>query len=1385
MTQRKTPPPPAAEQPESSRSAAASDNGDQSTAAPAEAISGIKDLDAEIIESNTAEPPPEAELPSPIPSMPLRYVVAVGASAGGLEALEDFVGALNQGTGMAYVIIQHLSPDYASRMDELLSRRTTLRVKTATHGERIAADTIYLGVGGQEMIVSGGRLLLTARSTDEVFSLPIDHFFRSLANDYGEQAIAIILSGTGSDGTRGLREVHAAGGLTICQPPETAKFGGMPRSALDSGMVDLVLPPHQIPLALLKHANLVPPDQEPGRGAIPSAPTEEVGPLERIFHLLHRECSIDFSNYKPTTVTRRIQRRQQLTQKHDLESYAEYLANTPDERDELYRDLLIGVTGFFRDSDVYEGLYRQVIVPLVRKRTGQEIRVWVAGCATGEEAYSIAILVHEAAEALKLPVNLKLFATDVHATSLDKANLGVYDSEALRDVSSERLARFFVQVSDDRWKITKELRASVVFARHNVLTDAPFTRLDLVTCRNLMIYLQPVAQKRVLTLFHFSLLTGGVLFLGTSETPGALNDEFEPIHRTDRVYQKRRDIRLPQDNKTALVSPFSQPRGRGRGRGGQSANERQLSHLLSRILDDQVAPSLLIDEDHRLIHSFAGAEKYLRVPSGRATSMIVDMVDPKLRTPLSGALQQCQKQHKVVRYTGVAVAPAAGEEEIVELTVRPYVDEGSHTAYLVQLTATRNTEPAPTTLDVQGASTDYVRSLEEDLQHAQENLQATVEELETSNEELQATNEELVASNEELQSTNEELHSVNEELYSVNSEHQLQIKELTQLTSDLDNLFKSIDIGVLFLDRQRRIRRFTRRMAESMHLESGDIGRSIDHFDQNVDASLGKDIRRVMSDMEPIEREVHLRDDTVALLRIVPYRARGEVEGAIVTLVDITELAHSVAEVGRLSSVVAHSTDAIISLETTGAVATWNRGAEAMFGIKEDEARGRHLSELLPEEEPGLFAESLSKAFRGVLIKPYETTRSRSDTEVFELSESVSPLYDEKRRLIGVGIIMRDITRLRRAERSVRQAVKQRDKFIAILSHELRNPLMGIQAGLDLLESTHGEQKAHEVLNRQVRQMSRILDDLLDVTRMRRDKLEMRRERVDLGELLGELQSSMTPRIAESGVKFELELPDVPMITHADPARMQQLIVNLVGNALKFTPAGRRVKVSLAHENADALLIVSDDGKGIESEQLDGVFDPFCQGVDVEPGVGMGLGLALARGIARAHGGDITASSPGRGCGATFIARIPLAIDSNQKHQSSPPSSKAARAKTRSRRILVVEDDEDNRSLMEMLLNGRGHEVTGVGDGSEAVDLFHREDFDVALVDLGLPGKGGLQVAEEVRDRAEQLGTHLIALTGHGTQKDRVRVHDAGFHDHLVKPVSFEVLRALIEQDSL
>ncbi len=829
------------------------------------------------------------------------YYVGIGASAGGLEALEAFFSQMNHDSGMAFIVIQHLSPDYKSMMVELLSKRTAMSVQRAEEGMRVEANSVYLIPPKKNLSIFHGKLLLSESDHNRGLNLPIDVFLRSLADDQAEKAIGIILSGTGSDGVRGIRAIKEGGGIVFVQNEESARFDGMPRSALSTGLADFVLPPDEMPerlLSLVQQPYPIKPVQQP------TLLPDEDG-LTRIFALLRERTRVDFTHYKPSTVVRRIERRMKMNQIHDLYDYVKFMESYPGEIMAMYRELLIGVTSFFRDREVFDELESNHLPRLFERVETREVRFWVAGCSTGEEAYTLAMLSREVLERLGKRTEVKIFATDLDRDAILRASGGLYPESIVADLPPGYLTKYFHRREDHHYQVDRTVREMVVFAQHNLIKDPPFTKIELVSCRNLLIYLQPVLQRKAMELMNFSLNPQGILLLGSSETTGDLADLFDTLHQKYKIYASK-GKRYPAGKSLEFsnVPEVRQIQNRNRFLGALPARgyheERLLDRLLQALASDYVPLAVVVNEQMEVLHILGEPEGYFRLPSGKMLNDITKIAVQDLAIPLATGLQRVFKVDEELKYAGIRVK-WHDESRFVQIRIRRLPGKKGQEALAVVFI-----EPvAAPGLELGGGTPIYdvgqeaeqrIHDLEQELQFSRENLQATIEELETSNEELQATNEELLASNEELQSTNEELQSVNEELQSVNeelhtvnAENQSKIIELIELNNDLDNLMSNTRIATLFLDENLTIRRFTSEIKRVFKILDTDIGRPVNHFIHNlVDIDPFELIQTVAKTTNGQEREVRTQEGAWFLMRVLPYHVGTEaVSGVVLTFTDI------------------------------------------------------------------------------------------------------------------------------------------------------------------------------------------------------------------------------------------------------------------------------------------------------------------------------------------------------------------------------------------------------------------------------------------------------------------------------------------------------------------
>jgi PAS domain S-box-containing protein len=806
------------------------------------------------------------------------------------------------------VIVQHLSPDFKSLMKELLERRTDMPIHRVEDSMELRPDSIYLIPPKKTMKLEDRKLRLyepESRAGQSVH-LPIDHFFESVAREIGPRAVGVILSGTGSDGTKGVRAIHDSGGLVFIQEPETAQFDGMPRSAIQTEIADYILPIESIAQVIHRYAK----QADEGAESLTPIGSPEESFLTQVNDLLRQGGGIDFSHYRSSTLLRRVDRRMSMLGVGEYESYLELLKDSRDERETLHEDLLISVTCFFRDPESWESLRQNVLSALVgRSEHGSTLRLWVTACATGEEAYSLAMLVLEEMESQGKRLDVKVFATDVDAQALERAAEGLYPDTIAGDVSEERLARFFKRRGSS-YQVIRELREMLIFARHDLTRNAPFTKMDVVTCRNVLIYMQPALQQQVVSTLHFALNPHGAVLLGSAETLGEYEDEFKPIDRGNKLFEKKRHVLLPSSGRRQLSGMGKLTGGIGRSTvvtpPPPPRADAYFGAGLQQLFASENAVCLIADENACLMHTYGDAERFFKAPSGRMSTELHQLVRAELATPVRTSVHRARSKRTPVVFTGIRLAGSAEKDRVEEVELRTVYCEDTRSApefFVMELRSTerRRESGEDEVYDADASNDQRVEELEHELQHVRENLQATIEELETTNEEQQSTNEELLASNEELQSTNEELHSVNEELYTVNAEYQKKISELTEANNDIDNLLRSTDIGTVFLDPQLRIRKFTPSATAYFNLVEHDIGRPIAHLSHRIEFdNMLDDLSQVALSGGLIEREVRTRDGGDVLLRVTAYRTgQSEHRGVVLTLVDVSELTRVRKELER------------------------------------------------------------------------------------------------------------------------------------------------------------------------------------------------------------------------------------------------------------------------------------------------------------------------------------------------------------------------------------------------------------------------------------------------------------------------------------------------------
>jgi two-component system CheB/CheR fusion protein len=1216
-------------------------------------------------------------------------VVGLGASAGGIGALSQFFSSAPSDTSIAYVVILHLSPDHDSKLAEVLQASTTMPVTQVRETVVLEPAHVYVIPPNQSLEAMDGTLRLVPMTRPEERRAPVDMFFRTLAAAYGSRAAAVVLSGTGPNGSSGLKRVKEHGGFTAAQDPAEAEYTDMPRNSIATGLVDVVLPVSDIPAQIVTyHERLEPlgrqiPDPPSVDGeavALDAAASAQAAQDWRdILSILRGRTGQDFSNYKPATLRRRVERRLNVRGLSSLSEYARLLREHPDEPAALMSDLLISVTNFFRDPESFVALESRVVPELfARKRGGDQIRVWSAGCATGEEAYSLAILLLEYSSRLMDGPSVQVFATDLDEAAVAHAREGLYSEADVVDLTPERLQRFF-QREAGGYRVRRELREMVLFAHHNVIRDPPFSHLDLIACRNLLIYLNRPVQERLIETFHFALRPGGYLFLGTSETADVAIDLFVQVDKLAHIYESRMVSSrpsLPIPDRSMPPPPTFQRLPEPR----TPSDRISPGDLHLRLLEQYAPPSFVVNEENVLLHASPQATKYLQMPPGEPSRDILRIVIPELRPDLRTALHLAAQQRGPVDVGGISLANPAGDQRLT-ISVKPSLreDEPPRGYFLVVLREDKATSADPP-LQLKSPAEPESRRLEDELQRVKSQLRATVEQYEThseearaANEELQAMNEELRSAAEELETSKEELQSVNEELTTVNQELKIKIEELGLTNNDFQNLINSTDIGTIFLDRALRVKLSTPAAQKIFNLLPTDIGRKLsDITSRLLDDRLHDDMLQVLEKLQTIERQVQTTDGRVFLMRILPYRTMDDrIDGVSLTFHDVTDWRHAEMRVRaseeRLRVLIDSAIDyAIFTITDDGRVESWNSGAERMFGYRADEVIGQNASILFTPEDQS----------SDVPHRELATARAtgRANDERWHLRKDGSRLYCSGivRRLSdplspGFVKIARDLTMQREAELDLERAHNELEERISERTAELQ---------AEVTRHTGAQQHVlrllHRLVTAQEDERSRIARDLHDqlgqqLTALRL-ALERHRESRHAGQADDELERALAlARQIDAQVDFlawELRpavLDDLGLAaalprylaewsahygltanfqtTGSVPARLpaaaetsfyrvaQEALTNVVKHA-----HATRVDVVLEGQRDSVTLVIEDDGIGFDATAADKS--------------ATGIGLLGMHERASSIGGTLQVeSTPGRG--TTIYLRYPAAAPTN------------------------------------------------------------------------------------------------------------------------------------------
>ena len=1498
-----------------------------------------------LVAPGSVEPrvPPEPSAPEELDTSegnPAFSVVGIGASAGGLEAFTQLLRALPVDTGMAFVLVQHLSPNHASALAEILSRATSMPVAEVVAESALEPNHVYVIPPDRAMLMVRGHLRLLARNTHGK-QHPIDQFFRSLAQNQRHMAIGVVLSGTATDGTLGLEDIKAEGGITFAQD-ESAQQQGMPHSAVASGCVDFVLPPAAIAAEIArigKHPLVRAPAGKQRAEEAPPGGLHGKASLAPILSLLRSATGVDFAQYKVSTLQRRISRRMVLQHQYAIEDYTGYLKRTPGEAEALYQDILINVTSFFRDSEVYEELKHKIVPELLANRSRHDpLRAWVLGCSTGEEAYSLAMVFTEALESANGQTSAQVFATDVNALAIERARAGLYSKERLLDVSRERLRRFFVEQNGD-FRVSKPVRDMCVFSRHNVMSDPPFSRMDLVTCRNLLIYLEPEVQAKIIPVLHYALKPKGFLVLGASESIGRFAELFGAEEGKHKIFAKKPGsgrvphLPLPSTRSSGAPERSSAVPQHPRAPAGldlaQTLGSTDVHKEADRLLASFAPPAVLVDANLEILQFRGDTEPYLVPAQGKASHSLLKMARADLMLPLQTLLHRASKDGTALRERGVRIQ-SEGKPREIELEVLPVKGNVAHEGcFLVLFKEAVSALPregkakaARAGSAPESSSTADVVRLEQELASTREHLQALMEQFEAANEELQSSNEESQSTNEELQSINEELEtskeeiqSSNEELTTVNDELRNRNNELGLLNGDLTNLISSVNLAVVIVGRDLRIRRFSPMAEKLLSIIPTDVGRPItDIRTKLVLPDLDPLLIRTIDTITPLEREVQGADGRWYSLRIRPYlTADNKIDGAVLTLVDIDAIrrAREYAE-----TIVATVREPLLVLDADLRIQGAGRAFYDTFQCTREGTQGRLFYELdggrwdVPELRR-LLGELLSKnvAFDAfplerefprsgrkslllnarrfsvpgeprpsILLAIDDVTLHSQSAAALKVSETryrrlfesakdgilildaktaritdANPFFDEllgytHAELLGkelwqIGVFkdaeasvaavaelqrkgyiryedlplktkagktidvefvsnvytegthsviqcnIRDISQRKRLESDLAHrnselaaADAAKNSFIAVLSHELRSPLNIIILWTQLIQrpgvNEETLRKGLDIIQRSTKVQAQLIEDLLDVHRITTGKLRLERVDTDLAEVVRSTIESMSPEAREKGLRLVRQLGSTPALIHGDPARLQQVLRNLLGNAIKFTPKGGQIRVGLRRKGAAVEVRVCDTGEGIGAESLEHVFDRFrhADPLTSQAHGGLGLGLAIARQLVELHGGAIRAESPGKGAGATFTVALPRLVGKHATRRAAAAPRGAPQLKPRALAgllVLVVDDEANTREAVRRLLESAGAKTNLAGSTNAALASIRKQRPDVIVSDIGMRGRDGYELLRAVRALPASRGGRVpaIALTAYATAENREHALRSGFQMHLAKPV--------------
>lgn len=1188
-----------------------------------------------------------------------HILVGIGASAGGLQALTTFFQNTPKISPFSYIIVQHLSSDHKSLMAELLQKHTTIPVEEITDHAKILPNRVYLIPPSKNLFIENGYLKLIEKPKGKKLNLPIDLFFESMSAYSGASCVGVVMSGTGSDGSRGLRALKEKGGITMAQQPDQAAFDGMPQSAIDTGIIDFILPAEKMNDEVENYFSIrVDGDKK-------TTSIDEIT-LRQILLVVRKNTELDFTLYKKPTILRRLERRIRVLKLESMNAYLAYLTRHPAEIQILQKEFLIGVTKFFRDAQAWEILEFEIVPNLVAsKADGDTLKIWEVGCSTGEETYSLGMLFLEEIKKQQKDIILKIFASDISQHHLDIASAAEYEEGIIADISTERLEYFFHK-KGSYYKVKDHLRKVAIFSNHNIIKDPPFKNMDLVMCRNLLIYLQSEVQQRVIKLLHYATKMQGVLVLGTSETLGEEAPYFETISRKWRIYRNtqittalRTEILKSTINKlqpTALYKTDISEPPTSTTFNGNYINKNELS---TAILDQLGASSVLVDADFNIIDAQGSFNKFAQLPASGFSTNLLEMVEEQLKTAIIIATRKSKRSDKHVFYKDV-VFKKGRKKRSVDILVKPF--DTNNTDQMV-ITFLEGTSPSKTEVVIESATLDKIvkgriDDLEDELSKAKDDLKSSLSDRETTNEELQATNEELLASNEELQSTNEELQSVNEELHTVNAEHVQKVEELATLNADMDNLLNSIEIGTVFIDKKLRIRKFTPAIKDHFKLLDRDIGRPIDDFIFHFDHSKQKIVensKKVIATGETIENYIENAKGEHFLKRISPFiGGDGRIQGAVISFIEITHLHDSQEELRKSEARFKdfYENDPVMHISInpeTGIILDCNTTlVQTLKYQSKSQIIGTTIFSHYTKKSKLKAVKLINKLNeKGTIVGQEMNLLDKDRTKIPVLLNSEA-VYNEDGTISHTRSTMVNISELRKSQIKLKERKeelerlnKDLEQFVSICSHDLQEPLATIRFSCDFLMQKFSDElsvKGKEYVGYIHASSGRMAEQIKALLEHSRIGQNVKKKKVDTQELLEVVKYDLKRRIDETQATIHVgKLPKVK----AYKTELRLLFQNLLSNALKYTKKGVKPHIRIAsfEEENFWTFSITDNGIGIKEQDIPNIFTIFSRVPTEDEYDGTGVGLAHCEKIIRLHDGKIWVESQ-FDVGSTFYFKL-------------------------------------------------------------------------------------------------------------------------------------------------